>query len=467
MANQQASVKYLQALESGSIETIKEELRLLNTVPSNNSDVIPYTTLILGVTCNKEQRTNTLHHLASLGNCNMLADVLSLACDDSCTYGYHSDSCKTRQVSMLLSLDKKEATPLYHAIQSGHYDMCSFLCTIPTVKDSLNKHKDKDNFYAVNIALMSKQLSICTLLINNGAKLDVTSGNLGETVLHKYIRDESIDVIQYALTQKSSILQQKDQSKNVPFFAALRNYRMEKHPERKRSFLEVLFDTSYHAFPKEFRRAITTKNDLQHTLFVEALDRIDIYSVDVLMKLFMNEKNEDARRGLIGELFTEVDYAGSNIIHIAAQASLFSAINSADSNDTTGWMWPLERVYDIAESMDMELSRLTILFGAKDMYDLTPSALLDSILERVYNDIDKKTDETEKQKQQEKHKFGAMAKNIINDSLIEVEKLWSGNEKRSVVNHWKEPTRKMAMREPTHMAEILLELFGLYKSSFE
>ena len=101
------------------------------------------------------------------------------------------------------------------------------------------------------------------------------------------------------------------------------------------------------------------------------------------------------------------------------------------------------------------------------MYDLTPLALLDSILERVHTEIDKKTDETSKQKQQEKYKFGAMAKNIISNSLIEVEKLWSKNEKRSVVNLWKEPTRKMAVREPTHVAEILLELFGLCKGSFD
>jgi hypothetical protein len=331
---------------------------------------------------------------------------------------YLLDLCtdKTKTAIIFNAFDKKGLTPLMYAIQLCNLDICTVLCSINCVKESLNSLPDKYGSLPLHIALKKKQWDICDLLIDYGAKIDTMVGlgsGIGETVLHVAMRDRDLETVQYIAKCKSGLLMKKNQQEEIALFTCLVDNRRVRH-KNATTFLDDIWPHYAKLFHDYHEKALVQKNAHGHNLLTGALIKLDLVAVRSILK-YLDSLN---KHKLTSTLILDIDVRGNNIFHIGAQGaySLGMSFNEATDEPSEQWLEPLILIIDFVESQEFKLDKIA------------PSLLgVSKCLE-----IDQQEDERP-----------VILLETITETLDKIHQLWSQGKRKTQKVDRKRPTSKM------------------------
>nr|CAG4714635.1 unnamed protein product [Naegleria fowleri] len=227
----------------------------------------------------------------------------------------HSKACLAKQHQLWSVKDQNLATPLFYACYDySSIEAAAFLLSQPTVSSKqLNHHHDHHGNLPITIGFRNKNFKLCDLLVLFGARIDVTSGLLGESLLHRVCRDGGdIESVKYLAQHSPKIILKRNQRDENALFACIADLRTKAHSSsptglflsghpstdsrllaRKSTLLvsdtsschllHHILDQGLELFGKEiFEKAVQMKNSFGHNILMKSIVYNDIEAMKVI-----------------------------------------------------------------------------------------------------------------------------------------------------------------------------------------
>ncbi|KAG2378427.1 hypothetical protein C9374_008066 [Naegleria lovaniensis] len=200
----------------------------------------------------------------------------------------HSKSCLARQHQLWSVQDQNLATPLFYTCYDySSVEAAAFLLSQPTVAKQLNHHHDDHGNLPITIGFRNKNFKLCDLLVLFGARIDVTSGLLGESLLHRVCRDGDIDSVKYLAQHSSKIILKRNQRDECALFACITDLRT-KAPSSSPTGLFLSVNQADSPLSARKGSIVVSENscNLLHNILINGVDLFgkDIFEKAVQMK---------------------------------------------------------------------------------------------------------------------------------------------------------------------------------------